>query len=51
MKIIRLHFEEGLSQREIAKIVKVSQKTVSNKLKKYGDLLRENLKDFRDLID
>lgn len=51
MKIIILHYEEGVSQREIAKIVKLSQKTVSNKLKKYGDLLRENMKDFRDLID
>ena len=51
MKIIRLHFEEDLSQREIAKIVKLSQKTVSNKLKKYGDLLRQNLTDFRGLID
>lgn len=51
MKIIRLHFEEGLSQRKIAKIVKVSQKTVSNKLKKYGELLRGSFKDYEDLID
>lgn len=50
MKIIRLSYEEGLSQREIAKIVKLSQKTVSNRLKKYRDILVENFKDYKDLI-
>ena len=50
MKIIRLSYEEGLSQREISKIVKLSQKTVSNRLKKYRDILVENFKDYKDLI-
>lgn len=46
MNIMKLHLINEFSQREIAKELGISQKTVSNRIKKLLSLIQEKLKNW-----